>query len=120
MGARGIATLGAGLALFFAGCSSTPNHLGNPVTLPIRALTHQLSEAPYRMRRARVAEYVHQNHAALLEQIQRGSGPALEQALTLAGHPAQGRQPTRAQLQQDYAIMADPEAMIVSLMVLSG
>ncbi|MEM7242360.1 MAG: hypothetical protein AAF429_09260 [Pseudomonadota bacterium] len=48
------------LLAFLSACAA-PNHLGNPVTLPIRAAISGVENANYARKRAAVSEYITQN-----------------------------------------------------------
>ena len=47
-----------------AGCSG-PNHLGNPLTLPIAAITNAVENDAYDRERAEVKVWITQNEAAM-------------------------------------------------------
>ena len=51
------------LSLVLLGCNQ-PNHLGNPLTLPVRAVSHAAGEAAYNARRSRVSAFLTTHQAA--------------------------------------------------------
>ncbi len=54
------------LALLLAACTTAPSHIGNPLLLPVSALTTGAENAAYNARRARVKDAVIAAGPALL------------------------------------------------------
>ncbi len=111
--------------LFFlallAGCSGDANHMGNPLLLPLSGLTTAASNAIYSQRRGAVEVFVKTNHPALIDQINAGIGPILEQAMDTAQIPTQDRPARIIQLQSDLGLYAaTPGALVTALMVYGG
>ena len=102
-------------------CTPEASHIPNPVLLPGQAASTAVSNATYGARRARVSRHVAAHHPALMAEIAAGSGPHLTQAMDLARVKAADRPALIRRLQQDRALYAaDPEALIVALMVHGG
>lgn len=103
------------------GCSQEPNHIGNPLLLPISGLSTAFGNAAYNERRGRVEVIVKSNYNAILDDINAGGGPVLTEAMDAAGIP-EGDRPTRIiQLQSDMGLYANnPGALVVALMVYGG
>lgn len=123
--ARGLLKIGlviTSLTAITAGCSSGPNHIGNPITLPGRAILHSLGEASYKARRARVSRYAAQNLPHIHADIRAGGGPALTQAMDIAGVEPGRRAGLAAELRSDPALYLRPdiEPLVVALMVHSN
>lgn len=100
------------------GCSTDPNHLGNPLTWPASALNTGLNNAFYNARRDRVEAYVQDNQSRILANVVANGGAFLDQAAFLA----HVRPPRRAELlralQADLPLYGrDAEAMVVAFMV---
>jgi len=107
-------------ALCLPACSSGgANHIGNPLTLPGRAITHSISEAGYKARRYRVKDFVKRNLAGMHGDIQLGGGANLTTAMDLACIPEDRRAKLIAELRSDPALYAisDIEPLVVTLMV---
>lgn len=66
-----------------AACTSEPNHLGNPLLLPLNGLTTAAENAVYRAKRARVKAYLEANAAA----VQAGDAGTLLALWDVAGVP---------------------------------
>lgn len=109
------------LPLILGACTGQTNHLGNPLSWPGALVASTVSNGVYQQRRGQVELLVKSNHPTLLDQIGAGSGPILNQAFDTARVPEQDR-PTRIiQLQSDLGLYAaNPEALIVALMVYGG
>ena len=102
------------LPLALAACSEAPNHLGNPLLLPVSALTTGAQNAAYNARRAEV------------KAVLAGTGPAVlhdedAQARLWRVAPVPGAE--RAAVLRDIADLPDPgsaewiEAATVAVMV---
>ena len=110
----------AALALL-TGCTSVANHLGNPLTLPVRGLVTMAENAAYNQRRGQVEVFVKANHPALMAEITGEGGPLLDEAMRRAGIPSRDRPARRLQLRSDAAFYAgNPGALIAALMVYGG
>ncbi|MDB9838629.1 hypothetical protein OAC40_00710 [bacterium] len=107
--------------VLLSGCSNDANHLGNPLLLPISGLATTASNAVYSQRRGAVEILVKSNHPALIDQINAGAGPILDQAMNTARIPTEDR-PTRIlQMQSDLGLYAaNPGALVTALMVYGG
>lgn len=108
------------LPFALAGCDM--GHLGNPLLLPVTAVTTAVGNASYDARRQKVSDYVYAHHRDILADIQAGNGPALTAALKLAKVPPKARPELLARLKQDFAMYKDdtPDArenLVVTLMV---
>ena len=97
-------------------------HLGNPLLLPIGAVTTAVGNAGYEARRNKVSDYVSAHHRDILVDIQAGNGPALTTALDLAKVHPKARAELLALLKKDFAMYKDNTAdarenLVVTLMV---
>ena len=106
------------LLTFIAGCSSDANPNGYPITFPVNALTSAHENAVFNERRGRVELSVKSNFDQIIPDINAGGGPALDEAIALAGIPESDR-PTRIiQLRNDVGRYANnPGALVTVLMV---
>lgn len=108
-------------ALVLSGCAPGASHLGNPLTLPARAIGASLGNASYDARRARVSDHVIRTQAQILAGARAGGGPALSQAMHLAAVPAARRAALIAEITRGAAHYAtDAEALLVAIMVHGG
>lgn len=107
--------------LLISACSSDPNHLGNPVLLPLSGLSTGFGNAAYTQRRGQVELFVKTNFTDIKNDIRAGGGPTLTAAMDTAGIPAADR-PTRIiQLQSDMGLYENtPGALVTALMVYSS
>ena len=104
-----------------AACSTEANHIGNPILLPVGALSSALGNAAYGQTRGKVEVFVKTNHPALIADIRNGGGPTLTQAFDIAEVPKPIRGQHTLQLQSDLALYStNIEALIVAIMVVSG
>ena len=108
------------LPLALAACDM--GHLGNPLLLPIGAVTTAVGNAGYEARRNKLSDYVNAHHNDILADIQAGNGPALTHALDLAKVHPSARADLLARLQKDFAMYRDNTAearenLVVTLMV---
>jgi hypothetical protein len=104
-----------------AGCTSDTNHIGNPLTLPVRAIGNATSNAAYNQTRGQVEIFVKTNHPALIVDIQRGGGVTLSEAFDIANVPASVRAPHTLQLQSDLALYSSNlDALVVAIMMVSA
>ena len=101
--------------VFVAACTQ-PNHLGNPLLLPIGAITTGIENAGYNRQRAQVKAWIAQNEAAM--RAEGFNGPVTRSLL--ASLPAQNRQQTRADLRNAAAHSDFVERATVSVMVHRG
>lgn len=113
--------LATGAACLLAACSSdAPSHLPNPVTLPVNAASTALENLSYNARRSKVQAFVNENHRFLIDEIALGGGPTLAEAMNLAQIDMEKRVDLNAQLSKDLFLYAEPEPLVVALMVHSG
>lgn len=103
-------------------CSSGANHVGNPLTLPGRAIIHGIGEAAYKARRAKVSDYVQQNLTQIHTDIRTRGGPALNDVMNIAGVEDARQAALTAELHSDpdLYLKADYEPIIVTIMVHSN
>lgn len=107
--------------VFLAGCSGEANHLGNPLWWPINALTSATENTIYNQRRGQVEIVVKSNYPGIVDEIRAGGGPALTEAMDIAGIPAADRPARIVQLQGDINIYnGNPGALVTALMVYSS
>lgn len=104
-----------------SGCSDGANHLGNPFTAPISGLSTLAANTLYSQKRGQVEVLVKSNHPALIDQINAGQGPILEDAFKTSGIPVQDRPARLIQLQSDLGLYdANPGALVTALMIYGG
>ncbi len=107
--------------LLISACSNAPNHIGNPLLLPINAITSAAENAVYSQRRGKVEVFVKSNFTAMIADIRAGSGPTLIQAMNVAGVPVNDRPARIIQLQSDIGLYETaPGALVTALMVYSA
>lgn len=94
-----------------------PNHLGNPLTWPVQAVSAGLENAMYTTRRKAVSTFVRAQYAALQADIATGAGATLTHAMDLARVTPDKRAALAVELQQDIYQTTDPDPIIVALMV---
>lgn len=109
-------TLVSLLALAACAAPGTPSHLPHPLAMPGAVIGHAISEVHYRARRAALSDFVRSHHAALLSELPQ-VGPAMTRAMGLARVPLSQRPTLLARLSDSRALYADPEALVVALMV---
>ncbi len=81
------------LPLLLTACA--PNHVGNPLTLPVRGITNAVQNSTYDARRARVSTLIGTNRSAIQTEARSNTvGPALTMLFTTARIPAQNQAPT--------------------------
>jgi hypothetical protein len=109
------------LLTLLAACSNDPNHLGNPIWLPVSGIGTGVENAAYRQRRGQVELIVKSNFDAIVDDINAGGGPVLTEAMDAARVPAADRPARILQMQADMGLYAgNPGALIVALMVYGG
>ncbi len=110
----------AALCLFLAACSGNqPNHIGNPLLLPISGIGNTISNGTYNARRGRVSDFVVANYAAISQQIPAGQHHLIDQAMDIAGVKGASRQAlfNEVHSNQQLYLSNDPEKLVVALMV---
>lgn len=103
-----------------SGCASKgASHIGNPLTLPGRAIINGVQNASYEARRARVKAFALENRAQIYADIDAGGGNALMQAMDLAQVTPAKRADLIAELRAHPEIYRreDIEPVIVAIMV---
>ena len=108
-----------------AGCSAGPSHVPPLWQLPGAAVSSAVSNAAYDARRSAVKRLVTRDEAALVAEIDRGGGPALDRAMDAARIPPGDRAGVVAELgsapdiyrRSDDRRRMDVEAVTVALMV---
>lgn len=106
------------LLILIAGCTGEANHLGNPLLLPVNALTSATENAIYNQRRAKVEVAVKSTFNQIIPEIRNGGGQALTEAMDAAGVPVAERPARLIQLRGDIWIYENnPGALITALMV---
>lgn len=108
------------LCLILLGCSNgNANHIGNPITLPISAITTGLENVSYNTRRNRVKANVIKNRKQLKKDVIAGNGPALNQIFEIAKIPAQKQAPLLKELQRgiETYFNTNIEPLVVTIMV---
>ncbi len=109
-----------GLVLAIAGCDpSQPNHLGNPLLLPIGGIGTGVENSFYNARRNRVSAFVRENYPEMVQQIRAGNSVLAYAAMDIARVPQASRPVLFEELRAnpDIYLSGDPEKMIVALMV---
>lgn len=106
-------------SISLSACSTGPNHFGNPLTLPGRAITNGISELGYKARRARVKDFTKRNTAQIHRDILAGGGRDLSTAMDLACvEPVmRGTLINELSSRPDLYMQPDPEPLVVALMV---
>lgn len=106
-------------AVLLAGCSTGPNHVGNPLTLPGRAITNGISELSYKARRAKVKDFTRRNATQIHADIAAGGGANLTTAMTLACVEPDNRAALITELVSNPGLYRsdDIEPLVVALMV---
>jgi len=102
------------------GCAGTEaNHIGNPLLLPIGAVTTGVENSVYNARRKRVADYVAANHASLRADVLAGEGLVLEGLFKVAKTPKAKQAALLQELYrgQSQYFAGDIEPMVVAVMV---
>ncbi len=101
-----------------AACSGQANHLGNPLLLPISGLSTAADNAIYNERRGAVEVFVKSNHPQLINEIAKGGGATLNEAMDKALIPTGDRPARLIQLQSDLDLYRTaPGALVTALMV---
>ncbi|MBB5723829.1 hypothetical protein FHS72_003474 [Loktanella ponticola] len=104
--------------IFIAACSSDANHIGNPLLLPVNALTSMTENAIYTQRRGQVELAVKSTFDQIIPEINSGGGPAISTAMEAAGIPLAERPARLTQLRGDIGLYdANPGALVTALMV---
>jgi hypothetical protein len=107
------------LLLLTACAPSAPNHMGNPLLLPVGALTTGVGNGFYNHRRSKVSRFVSQNFVQLKKEALAGGGPTLSQAMSIA-RVTPVRQPELiADLKANPKLYfsTDQEQLVIALMV---
>lgn len=106
-------------AAVLAGCAGGPNHMGNPLTLPGRAITNGISELGYKARRAKVKDFTARNITQIHTDIAACGGAGLRTAMTLACVKPDMQPGLITELASNSALYigADIDPLIVALMV---
>jgi len=108
------------LCLVLLGCTNgNANHIGNPLLLPVGAMTTGVENGFYNARRKRVAAYVAANHAALRTDVLAGEGQVLEGLFKVARTPKAKQAALVRELGrgQSQYFGGDIEVMVVAVMV---
>ena len=108
-----------------AGCSTGPSHIPPLWQLPGAAVSSAVSNAAYDARRSDVKRLVTRDERAMIGEIERGGGPALDRAMDAARIPPENRPGVIAELgsapdiyrRSDDRSRMDIEAVTVALMV---
>jgi len=104
--------------IFLAACSGDANHIGNPLLLPVNALTSATENAIYSQRRGQVEIAVKSSFDRIIPDIRAGGGPAISTAMETAGVPLAERPARITQLRGDIGLYEDnPGALVTALMV---
>ena len=76
------------LCLILLRCTKgNANHIGNPLLLPVGAITTGIQNAGYNARRSQVKFYVIANHDLLRADVDAGTGPTLTNLMLIAKTP---------------------------------
>ncbi len=106
--------------LLLTGCApSGPNHLGNPLLMPVGALAPGVENGFYNHRRNKVSRFVSQNFAALKQDALFGEGQTLSQVMIIA-KISPVKQPmliTELKANPKLYFSSDIEPLVVALMV---
>jgi hypothetical protein len=108
------------LCLILLGCTNgNANHIGNPLLLPVGAVTTGVENGFYNARRKRVAQFIAENKPALHADVQAGHGPTLTALYKIAKTPAKNQAALAIELNrgQTQYFAKDPEPMVVAVMV---
>ena len=108
------------LCILLVGCAdNAPNHLGNPLSWPVQAVTTGMQNASYNQRRNNVKLYVSQHFAEIHQDVQASGGSYLSQAATLASVPKHKEIQLFKELQSNTNLYfsSNIEPLVVALMV---
>ncbi|MEL6957726.1 MAG: hypothetical protein AAGL89_02095 [Pseudomonadota bacterium] len=106
--------------ILLAACSNEANHLGNPLSIPLRAVTNGFDNAAYMRTRGQVELFVKTNHPAIIADLEAGGGPNLTRAFDIAEAPEAVRSAHTLQMQSDLEIYRQNlGATVVAIMVVS-
>ena len=108
------------LCCLLTGCAgSNPNHIGNPLLLPVGAVTTGVENGFYNARRKRVAEFIAANKHALHADVVAGHGPTLTTLYKIAKTPVENQAALAHELNrgQTQYFAEDSEPMVVAVMV---
>ena len=108
------------ICFILLGCTNgEANHIGNPLLLPIGAVTTGIENAGYNARRNKVKSYVIANSGQLKQDVITGQGPTLAQLMTIARTPTgnQAALVTELRRGQTQYFGKDPEPLVVAIMV---
>lgn len=92
------------LPLLLLTACTAPNHLGNPLTLPVTGLSTAIENTSYNSRRTQVATFLAANQAAIQTESRTQPGPALTALYQTAQIPP-ANQPS---VRQDLAEISGP------------
>lgn len=108
------------LCLILLGCTNgNANHIGNPLLLPVGAVTTGVENSFYNARRKRVAAYIAANKPALRADVIASRGPTLDGLYAVAKTPVKNQAALARELSrgQTRYFGEDPEPMVVAVMV---
>jgi hypothetical protein len=108
------------LCLILLGCTNgDANHIGNPLLLPVGAVTTGVENGFYNARRKRVEQYIAANKPALHADVLAGHGPTLTALYKIAKTPVKNQAALARELSrgQTQYFADDPEPMVVAVMV---
>ena len=106
--------------LSLGGCASKDaSHIGNPLTLPGRAIINGIQNASYDARRSKVKTYVSNNLPNIYRDIDAGGGPNLQDVMDIARVAPARRPELIAELYANPQIyrQSDIEPLVVAIMV---
>lgn len=83
--------------LLLTACTA-PNHLGNPLTLPISGIATAVENASYNSRRTQVSTFLTSNEQAIQSEARTTPGPALAALYQTARIPPQNQPAVRRDL----------------------
>ncbi len=112
---KGFRVFGLCACVGMASCSA-PNHLGNPVLLPVNAISAAIENASYDRRRGKVKAWIAEHETAM--RSEQFEGPVTQ--VLLDAMPAARRGQARADLKEAAQHSDYVERATVLVMVLSG
>jgi hypothetical protein len=106
------------VAVLVTACTNDANHVGNPLLLPFNGIRASMDNGGYSQRRGQVELTVKSNFPAIINDIRMGGGPALTEAMNVAGTQVADRPARIIQLQSNMAMYeSTPGALVTALMV---
>lgn len=108
------------LCLILLGCTNgDANHIGNPLMLPVGAVTTGVENGFYNARRKRVADYIAANKPALRADVIAGTGATLDELYQIAKIPTKNQPALARELSRGQSLYfgEDPEPLVVAVMV---